>query len=63
VAEGHLEHVTVEALHHVRDVTYREDACRARTGTAPRIMAGLRNPAIGPARLIGWTNIAAATDH
>ncbi|MET9249896.1 hypothetical protein [Nonomuraea sp. NPDC003709] len=56
-------HWRVEALHHVRDVTYREDACRVRTGTAPRIMAGLRNPAIGPARLIGWTNIAAATDH
>ncbi|MFI9838063.1 hypothetical protein ACIHFD_13570 [Nonomuraea sp. NPDC051941] len=61
MAEGHLEHVTVEALHHVRDVTYREDACRVRIGTAPRIMARLRNLAIGPARLIGWTDIAATT--
>ncbi|MFG2071218.1 hypothetical protein [Nonomuraea maritima] len=26
-------------------------------------MAGLRNLAIGLARLIGWTTIAAATDH
>jgi hypothetical protein len=26
-------------------------------------MAGLRHLAIGLARLIGWTNIAAATDH
>ncbi len=51
-------HWSVEALHHIR-----EDASRVRTGTAPRIMAGLRNLAIGLARLIGWTNIAAATDH
>ncbi|MGN9846566.1 ISAs1 family transposase [Nonomuraea sp. H19] len=56
-------HWSVEALHHIRDVTYREDDSRVRTGTAPRIMAGLRNLAIGLARLIGWTNIAAATDH
>ncbi|WP_171075202.1 ISAs1 family transposase [Nonomuraea basaltis] len=56
-------HWSIEALHHIRDVTYREDASRVRTGTAPRIMAGLRNLAIGLARLIGWTNIAAATDH
>lgn len=56
-------HWSIEALHHIRDVTYREDASRVRTGTAPRIMAGLRNLAIGLARLIGSTNIAAATDH
>lgn len=56
-------HWSIEALHHIRDVTYREDASRVRTGTAPRIMASLRNLAIGLARLIGWTNIAAATDH
>ncbi|MEV6039078.1 hypothetical protein AB0L65_48600 [Nonomuraea sp. NPDC052116] len=56
-------HWSVEALHHVRDVTYREDACRLRTGTPPRIMAGLRNLAIGLARLIGWADIATATDH
>ncbi|WP_165977591.1 ISAs1 family transposase [Nonomuraea diastatica] len=56
-------HWSIEALHHIRDVTYREDASRIRTGAAPRIMAGLRNLAIGLARLIGWTNITAATDH
>ncbi|MEU8404301.1 ISAs1 family transposase [Nonomuraea sp. NPDC048892] len=28
-------HWSIEALHHIRDVTYREDACRARTGAAP----------------------------
>ncbi|MEV4100022.1 ISAs1 family transposase [Nonomuraea sp. NPDC049649] len=56
-------HWNIEALHHIRDVTYREDACKVRTGAAPRILAGLRNLAIGLIRLIGWTNIAAATDH
>ncbi|MGS2646852.1 ISAs1 family transposase [Streptosporangium sp. LJ11] len=56
-------HWSIEALHHIRDVTYREDASKVRTGAAPRVMASLRNLAIGLARLIGWTNIAAATDH
>ncbi|GAA3305835.1 hypothetical protein [Nonomuraea dietziae] len=56
-------HWSIEALHHIRDVTYREDACRVRSGTAPRILATLRNLAIGLARLIGWTNVAAAIDH
>lgn len=56
-------HWSIEALHHIRDVTYREDASRVRSGAAPRVMASLRNLAIGLARLIGWTNIAAAADH
>ncbi|MEO3892720.1 ISAs1 family transposase [Nonomuraea sp. B5E05] len=56
-------HWSVEALHHIRDVTYREDACKVRTGAAPRILASLRNLAVGLTRLIGWTNITAATDH
>ena len=56
-------HWSVEALHHVRDVTYREDASRLRTGTAPRAMATLRNLAIALIRQAGWTNIAAAADH
>ncbi len=56
-------HWSVEALHHVRDVTYAEDASRVRTGSAPRAMATLRNLAIGLMRQAGWTNIAAAADH
>ncbi|MEU6201812.1 ISAs1 family transposase [Streptomyces sp. NPDC047061] len=56
-------HWGVEALHHVRDVTFAEDASSVRTGTAPRAMATLRNLAIGLIRQAGWTNIAAATDH
>jgi predicted transposase YbfD/YdcC len=35
-------HWRIEALHHIRDVTYGEDASQVRTGTAPRAMAGLR---------------------
>lgn len=31
------------SLHHVRDVTLGEDACRVRTGNAPQALAALRN--------------------
>ena len=55
-------HWGIESLHH-RDTTYREDASRVRTGTAPRIMASIRNQAISLARTAGWTNIAQAIDH
>jgi predicted transposase YbfD/YdcC len=30
-------------LHHVRDVTLKEDASRVRAGSAPQVMAALRN--------------------
>lgn len=63
LAELVQNHWSVEALHHIRDVTFGEDASRVRTGTAPRAMATLRNLAIGLMRQAGWTNIAAATDH
>lgn len=43
--------------------TTAEDASRIRTGTAPRVMATLRNLAIGLMRQAGWTNLAAAADH
>jgi predicted transposase YbfD/YdcC len=56
-------HWSVEALHHVRDTTYAEDASRVRTGTAPRAMASLRNTAISLLRLRGWKSIAAANRH
>lgn len=45
-------------LHWVRDVTYGEDHSRVRTGTAPRVMATLRNLAISTLRRHGWDNIA-----
>jgi hypothetical protein len=41
----------MEALHHIRDVTYGEDASRIRTGNAPRAMATLRNTAISLIRM------------
>jgi predicted transposase YbfD/YdcC len=53
-------HWGIEALHHLRDTTFAEDACQVRTGTAPRAMASLRNLAIGILRLHGHRNIAAA---
>jgi len=46
-------------IHYVRDVTFREDASRVRTGPKPRIMATLRNLAIGLIRQAGHTKIAA----
>lgn len=46
--------------HHVRDVTFGEDASRVRTGGAPRVMAPPPNLAIGALRLAGWDNIAEA---
>lgn len=33
-------------LHYVRDVTLGEDACRVRKGSAPTVLAGLRNAAV-----------------
>ncbi|MDQ3990581.1 MAG: ISAs1 family transposase [Actinomycetota bacterium] len=46
-------------IHWVRDVTYREDASRVRTGARPRIMVTLRNLAVGLIRQAGYTKIAA----
>jgi predicted transposase YbfD/YdcC len=47
-------------VHHVRDVTFREDSHQARTGNGPAVMATLRNTAIGFHRTGGETNIARA---
>jgi predicted transposase YbfD/YdcC len=56
-------HWIIEALHHVRDVTFAEDASQVRAGNAPRTMASLRNIAISLLRLAGRTNIAQALRH
>ncbi len=41
------EHWHIEnGLHYVRDVTFGEDACRVRSGTAPQVLAALRNAVI-----------------
>lgn len=47
-------------VHWVRDVTFDEDRSQVRTGSAPQIMAALRNLTISVIRLAGETNIAAA---
>ena len=54
-ARGHWE---IEALHHVRDVTMKEDAQRLRSGTSAQVAAYLRNIAIAALRLAGFTSAA-----
>jgi predicted transposase YbfD/YdcC len=39
-------------LHYVRDVSLGEDACRVRSGSAPQLLAGLRNIVIGLIRKV-----------
>jgi predicted transposase YbfD/YdcC len=50
-------------LHWVRDVSLGEDACQVRSGSAPQVLAALRNTVIALVRDAGWTNIAAALRH
>lgn len=50
-------------LHYVRDVTMKEDASQVRSGSAPEVMAALRNVVLGLLRQAGATNIAAALRH
>ena len=53
-------HWAIEALHHIRDVTFAEDASQVRTGAAPGAMAALRNLVIGALSQAGPVNVAAA---
>jgi hypothetical protein len=48
--------------HYVRDRTYDEDRSQVRTGSAPQVIATMRNIAISLLRLAGWTNIKRATE-
>ncbi|MFD6554448.1 hypothetical protein [Streptomyces sp. NPDC058398] len=57
------DHWKIEALHHVRDTTFAEDASQVRTVNAPRAMATWRNFAIGALRTAGAKNIAAGLRH
>jgi hypothetical protein len=47
--------------HWVRDVTFREDACRVRTDPIPQVLAALRNTVIGLLHAHGYARIAATT--
>ncbi|MFC5746934.1 ISAs1 family transposase [Actinomadura rugatobispora] len=51
----------IEALHWIRDTLYREAHSTIRTRSGPRVMASLRNLAIGALRLSGRTGITEAT--
>jgi predicted transposase YbfD/YdcC len=53
-------HWAIEALHHIRDVTFAEDASQARTGAGPHVMATLRNLVIGVLCRAGPVKVAAA---
>jgi predicted transposase YbfD/YdcC len=54
-------HWQVESHHWIRDTCYREDQSTTRTRNGPRVMAGLRNLAIGALRLAGRADITEAT--
>jgi len=56
-------HWGIEALHHIRDVTYGEDASQIRTGNGPQVMATLRNLGIAILKPTGHASIAAACRH
>ncbi|CAM5229822.1 MULTISPECIES: hypothetical protein [Streptomyces] len=47
--------------HHIRDVTFAEEASTVHAGTAPRALATLRNLAIGVLKTLGADNIAKTT--
>jgi predicted transposase YbfD/YdcC len=57
-ARGHR--AVENRLHRSRDVTFHEDHCRLRAGTAPRAMASCRNLSLNTLRLAGRANIAHA---
>jgi predicted transposase YbfD/YdcC len=58
------EHWGIEnGLHYVRDVTLGEDASRIRKGSAPQVMAALRNIVVFLFERFKHKNAATATRH
>jgi predicted transposase YbfD/YdcC len=55
------EQWSVESLHWIRDTLYQEDKSTVRTRSGPRIMAALRNLAIGALHLAGRHDTTEAT--
>jgi predicted transposase YbfD/YdcC len=51
----------IESLHWIRDTCYREDQSTVRTRCGPRVLASLRNLAIGALRMAGRADITEAT--
>lgn len=58
IARGHW--AIENSLHHVRDVSMGEDECRVRSGSAPQVLAAVRNVSILLMRQARADNIAAA---
>jgi predicted transposase YbfD/YdcC len=54
-------HWGIESLHWLRDTVYREDNSTVRTSSGPRVMAGLRNLAVGAHHLAGRRDITEAS--
>lgn len=52
-------HWGIEVLHNIRDVTFKEDASKIRTGAAPQVLATIRNIGIFVLELAGHKNKAA----
>jgi predicted transposase YbfD/YdcC len=52
---------SIESLHWLRDTLYQEDKSQVRTRSGPRVMAALRNLAIGALRLAGRVDVTEAT--
>ncbi len=50
-------------VHHVRDVSFREDAGQAHTGHTAQALAALRNGILSGLRAAGWTRTADALRH
>jgi predicted transposase YbfD/YdcC len=58
------KHWSIEnGLHYRRDVTFREDRCRMKSGRAAECLAIFNNLAIGLLRWLGWDNLAKARRH
>ena len=55
------EQWSIESLHWIRDTLYQEDKSQVRTRSGPRVMAALRNLAIGALRLAGRFDVTEAT--
>ena len=55
------DHWSIEnSLHRVRDVSMGEDACTVTSGSAPQVLAGLRNALLSLLRQNKTTNVARA---
>jgi hypothetical protein len=58
------DHWRIEnCLHYVRDVTLGEDACRVRKGSAPQVLAALRNAVVHLLAGVEAENRAAAIER